>query len=64
MTRDRIATLSRTSRRLTEKATLARVERDAGIRTAHGEGMGIREIARVAEMDPTQVMRVVRREER
>lgn len=38
-----------------------RAERDAAIVSAHKGGMGIREIARATGIDPTQVMRVVRR---
>ncbi len=41
----------------------ARADRDAAILAAHQDGKGIREIARAIGIDPTQVMRVVRRAE-
>jgi DNA-binding MarR family transcriptional regulator len=61
--------LSRVSRaaaaasRASARAADLRRARDDLVRAAHREGAGVREIARAAGMDPTQVSRVLRRTE-
>lgn len=61
VTRDRLARLEKTMRRMNERATLARLERDDAIRSARAQGMGVREIARVIDVDPARVSRIIGR---
>jgi len=48
-------------RRAADKEASLRAERDAAIKAAAASGLGVREIARLAKVDATQVSRVLSR---
>jgi len=48
-------------RRLSEQTAIARDIRDNAIRIARNQGMGVREIARLLDIDPAQVTRICQR---
>lgn len=59
--RDAVTAAGRAWRTAATKEERLRAERDAAIREASSAGMGVREIARLTSLDPTQVSRVLAR---
>lgn len=59
--RDALERAGKRWRAAAKRADDARDVRDAAIRAAHDAGLGVRDIARVVGVDPTQVSRVLSR---
>jgi hypothetical protein len=58
-TRQRVIKLSSASRRIDDAARAARERRDGALAEADAEGGGIREIAKLSELSPAQVNRIL-----
>jgi hypothetical protein len=56
-----VSSAGATWRRAADREAAARSKRDEAIRAAAAGGLGVREIARLAQVDATQVSRVLAR---